>query len=845
MFSGKLASSKGSDTFVLGYRFSSLLFAAMLALPIFSAQARLIREYTQPIVFYEEQVGPMRRSTSWSAACQEVAPPCYGSGHETICYEGGGGGFHPEYGPGCSYTLRYLVSGEVFQNWFAQNWVIPRSACPDYSWFLNADGLCERAIFYEKDVVCPVSNPVYPSDGTKRQQENDFSLFSYGKRIDFARNYHTDALMGYSTTFGWGWTLTPWSRSLTLIKSASQGVVSEIVAIRDGGRARYLSPSTGGIWIATPEDGISVVQSGSDWLLKDATTGMIEQYNPEGRLVSLTEKEGRTYSLEYSTSSTSVEIAPKQGLLIRVTGADGKAIHLYYDISAKLIRAETGDILLATYAYETERQELLSSVVYADASRRTYLYENANSPLLTVPGETELLNGLNAAGVPDPQQANPSTEVSHFKLAQFVLGRRNRATLTGIIDENHHRYATYIYDEQGRVAQSQHAGGVESYAFRYDAPLQQTSEIDPLGTERVKTFSIVNGVLLPSGVSQPGGSGCGPASSAISYDENGNVASRTDFVGRQTCYAYDLTRNLETRRVEGLAAGADCVGALSAPPAPTAANPVRTISSQWHPDWRLETRRAEPKKLTTWVYNGQPDPTNANAVTSCAPSVALLPDGKPIAVLCKRIEQATTDATGATGFGATNSGSARIWSWTYNNVGQVLTENGPRTDVTDRTTYAYYASTDFSNPAAGRTKGDLWKTTNAIGHVTEHLAYDKNGRLLKSKDPNGLITTLSYTSRGWLKTRQVGDELTTYDYDAVGQLKKVTQPDGHWIGYDYDAAHRLTDLYDKRGNRIRYTLDNAGNIVRVDAADPAGTLKRFHSRVYDALGRLQNLVQPQ
>ncbi|MEF8720156.1 MAG: RHS repeat domain-containing protein [Candidatus Accumulibacter necessarius] len=34
------------------------------------------------------------------------------------------------------------------------------------------------------------------------------------------------------------------------------------------------------------------------------------------------------------------------------------------------------------------------------------------------------------------------------------------------------------------------------------------------------------------------------------YDDNGNLASRTDFNGRLTTYTYELSRNLETRRVE-------------------------------------------------------------------------------------------------------------------------------------------------------------------------------------------------------------------------------------------------------------------------------------------------------
>jgi YD repeat-containing protein len=357
---------------------------------------------------------------------------------------------------------------------------------------------------------------------------------------------------------------------------------------------------------------------------------------------------------------------------------------------------------------------------------------------------------------------------------------------------------------------------------------------------RTHNYALVGSVVVPAGVSQPGGSGCSAASSAITYDANGNLASRTDFDGHRTCYANDVARNLETKRVEALVAGAASAASLATPPAPTIANPVRTVSTQWHPDWRLEVKRAEAKKVTSWVYNGQPDPTAGNAIAGCAPSTALLPDGKPIAVLCKKIEQATTDATGASGFSATLTGNPRVSTWTYNAFGQVLTANGPRTDVSDLTTYAYYSDT-----TADHTLGDLWKVTNPAGHVTEYTRYDRNGRLLEMTDPNGLVTTQTHTPRGWLKTRQVGTELTTYDYDAVGQLKKVTLPDGSWLGNDYDGAHRLIATYDHQGNRVTYTLDNAGNRTKEEVKDPGGALVRTQTRVYDALSRLQNIVQPQ
>jgi hypothetical protein len=51
-------------------------------------------------------------------------------------------------------------------------------------------------------------------------------------------------------------------------------------------------------------------------------------------------------------------------------------------------------------------------------------------------------------------------------------------------------------------------------------------------------------------------------------------------------------------------------------------------------------------------------------------------------------------------------------------VGQVLTEDGPRSDVSDLTAYSYYDCT------AGFECGQMQTVTNAVGQTTTELAID-------------------------------------------------------------------------------------------------------------------------
>jgi YD repeat-containing protein len=262
----------------------------------------------------------------------------------------------------------------------------------------------------------------------------------------------------------------------------------------------------------------------------------------------------------------------------------------------------------------------------------------------------------------------------------------------------------------------------------------------------------------------------------------------------------------------------------------------RKTSTQWHPDWRLATKVAEPGAITTNIYNGQPDPFNANALASCAPSTATLPDGKPIAVLCKKVIQATTDTDGSQAFNATLDTKTpnRIWTYSYNQYGQVLTAKGPRTDVNDTTTYAYYSDTTSSH-----TIGDLQSVTDALGHVTSYTQYDAYGNVLEKVDANQVATDYTYDARQRLKTVKVGSQTTSYDYWPTGLLKQVTFPDTSYVAYSYDDAHRLTDVADSQGNTVHYVLDNAGNRTAEQYKDPSGALKSELDRIYDALGRVQ------
>jgi YD repeat-containing protein len=398
-----------------------------------------------------------------------------------------------------------------------------------------------------------------------------------------------------------------------------------------------------------------------------------------------------------------------------VTDYAGRQINFTYDVAgrvATMIDSKGGSY---SYSYSNTLPEAnLTSVTYPD---------DTPSDLTNNPKRTYIYGELaNTSNVSQPN------------------------VLTGIIDENNVRYATYQYDATSQAISTEHAtGGIEKYSLAYN-PDGSIGLTDPLGSVRTTHFTTVLGIVKLTGTDQPGGSGCSAAATNITYDTNGNVTSRTDFNGTKSCYAYDLSRNLETVRIEGLPGTADCAASLTAA---SLTAPARKITTLWHTSYRLPLQIAEPKKLITYNY----DPAG-NALT--------------------HTEQATTDVTGTAGLTPLVQGSPRTWTYTYNGLGQVLTADGPRTDVVDKTTYTYYPATD----ANLGNRGNLATVTNALSQVTTLSNYDANGRVGTITGPNTLVTNLAYFPRGWLKTLTLSYssyvETTQYTYYPTGLLQTIT-----------------------------------------------------------------------
>lgn len=406
------------------------------------------------------------------------------------------------------------------------------------------------------------------------------------------------------------------------------------------------------------------------------------------------------------------------------------------------------------------------------------------------------------------------TEVSaDGATTSYVYGENGGTSwveLIGKLDENGQLASTFSYDTSGRANATENSGGVNRFALSYADSGNHVTVTTPLGAVRNLYFDVFNsGRRLRRQVDEC--SGCASSEALYDYDAKG-LLSQVNHNGLITSYERDAKGRV-TSKTEG-------AGTSQARVTQTlwddAASLPASVSHYDQAGTKIGSRLFEYNARGQTIKTTQADAVGASRVvttTYCEP-------------------------------GDIAAGTCPL-------EGLVKTVDGARSDVADITTYTYRmsdaAGCGTASGACSYRKGDLWKVTDALGHVTETLSYDGAGRPLSVKDSAGTITQYEYHPRGWLTATKVrgGDDSTESDdritrvaYWPDGSLRQVTQPDGSYISYRYDAAHRLVEVADTAGNTIDYVLDNAGNRIAENTRDPAGTLMRTLSRLFNARGEL-------
>jgi RHS repeat-associated protein len=543
-----------------------------------------------------------------------------------------------------------------------------------------------------------------------------------------------------------------------------------------------------------------------------ASVGFASSTNPASKGVTVQREDGSQYFFFcsngtcHSGSNVAIQLT-LDSLGYRLTDTDGTIEQ--YDSNGTLQAITWQDGYQQTLSYASNG--LLQTVTDNRGRSLSFGYDSSNLiASVTAP------DGTTISYTHDPAGHLTSVTNATGTRTYVYADSANPNALTSLVDENGKTFTSWTYDASGRATGSTHAGGADQTSISYNAD-GSAVVTDALGAQRTYRFNSFDGTPQVTTISGPYCATCGAGTVNV-YDDNGYLEGSQDWNGNVTAYTFDVN-GLETQRIDA------------------ESSPVeRTINATWdatlrHPLERtvLDASGALTAK-TDWVYN-----TRGQALARCEDDPTV---------------------SGATSYVCSNNGTApagvRRWVYSYCDtvdgsqcpvIGLLLSVDGPRTDVSDVTQYAYYPATDLSGcgtvGGACHNTGDLWKITNALGQTTTINGYDKNGRVTEIADANGVLTDFTYTPRGWLHTRSVSGATTTIDYDNVGNVIKVTQPDGVFTSYTYDDAHRLISITDALGNHIDYTLDAAGNRTAENTyAAGSSTPSRSLSRAYNNVGEL-------
>ncbi|MCJ8344460.1 hypothetical protein MJH12_02885, partial [bacterium] len=145
--------------------------------------------------------------------------------------------------------------------------------------------------------------------------------------------------------------------------------------------------------------------------------------------------------------------------------------------------------------------------------------------------------------------------------------------------------------------------------------------------------------------------------------------------------------------------------------------------------------------------------------------------------------------------------------------------------------YQYNANGQVTKVTGGKTS---YLNADQIGSEKSFLSYQyqENGNLHKTTDNRGIVNEVKYDSIGRIVFKKtyhqnnVNDLFkTTYFYDALGRLNKVSDSTGAEQTFTYDKYDNLIASFNKKGYGISNAINSSGQLIRT--VDTLGALNSY------------------
>jgi RHS repeat-associated protein len=686
-----------------------------------------------------------------------------------------------------------------------------------------------------------VGNPVIPSTGAKVERLPIISVPGPGQSdIDIALTYTSQnneiGLTGQGWSFPYQMSLTPRHNPL---------LIGVEVVYPDGRLVLFADNEDGTFTAVTPDIHDRIEVNGDGYTLIQKSLNEYD-FDSEGRLTAERDRNGNEIQFSYSGEQ-----------LVQISNDAGRTISLGYNGDGYITTISAPEDKIYTLTYEGSRL-----VGFTDARNGSWSYtyeENYLGTLLNVEAEEYEAYDyyLTQSVTPKGHDKNRQNyDERGWVIEQWVGGRDYRqfdydetANTTTITDALG-RVTVYHYDENGRLIRLNHPDGTHEL-FDYDDDFNRIYHRDQEGREWHWTFDDRGNRLTESGsldwsrewnyndldritrLQDPLGresfieyddrgnpitiTQADESSSTITYDERGLPTDVYDFNGNHTRNEYDpLTGDLLQTWDGEDHLTQFAYDDLGRPVTITWAN-----SSLWTYEYDGNDNLIRQHGPLGYEVRYEFD-ANDNLILETDPNGGEIHydyDESDMLV------EVTDQNDGLTRFVYDNVNNLvelrdaenRVWTFAYDAVNNRIAEHGPE----DTHTFMAYDGV-----------GNLVYLTRCLNTPVGNECADNQTTLFVHDDLDRLVELVENYVPGADPTADT-NVMTSFSYDLAGNVRSVTDGNGHTTHYDYDDLNRLIREEDAEGQITYLDYDHQGNLVYLEDAEG-----RVWTFVYDGTHNL-------
>lgn len=682
-----------------------------------------------------------------------------------------------------------------------------------------------------------VGDPVTLGLGNSFQQEADYPRTGLSI-LEFTRSYNGQG--SNSRIMGNYWSTT-YDRWVVLPTAPGQPAK---VRRPDGKAISFYD--VGGVYQPHAYFEGTLIKTGSGWTYTEEDKS-VENYDITGRLLSVTDRVGRSVAITYDSA----------GNLSKATANTGESLTLAYNTNKQLSTLTDNAGHVWTYYYNGYSD--LVSVLRPFGYNKNYYYDDPNNPFLL----TSTWEGVSGAG--DGHDTQGGSEV-HWQ-----------------------------YDTQSRVTSNFVRDGINKVDIAY-LPDGSRTVTDSLGRTTTYQTRLVNGRGFVTAAVGPGFASFGLADGQFEYDADMNITARTQFGRRMEFGNFDTKgQNGYVIEAAGTAAAkrtdftydARFIGKPTRITSPSVApGHVRAVDlvydatgnvtsqavSGFRPDGTAISRTttyqyAGPYGQLTQVDGPRTDVADLARFEYGATTKRLLrvtdPDGLVVRNnLAYNASGQLVSEDRANGLKLTytyiagtnlistltevQGASTRKTTWTYTarrEISSVTYHDGVGTDFV--VAFYYDAAGNIRtimNPPPGATEGGPAVTfaRDTEGNPVQDLklgpyaetfsvtrTFDAYSRVDKLINFTG-TTDYDYHPDGTLtRVRDGKQQVTSYEYDDFKRMTRAIQPGQIVTTLGYDVQDHLVQVTDPNLAVTTYVFDDLGNHLRTQSPDTGITSATF------------------